>query len=339
MKRPPRLAHVKHVLRRGKWYSYFATGTKDSKGKPIFTRLPEWGAVGFFDSYASCMAGRTQRQNVRTYTVGDLARDYRLSSKFADRADATRKSYGLHLDKVAAIWGAFPVDSLQPVHVRRALESEGWGPATRNMVLAVVGVIYKWGRQNEKAAIDPTSDIERYQTGEHDPWPEDVLEAALQADDDTVRLAVHLLYFTGQRIGDVCAMRWGDIREGRITVKPAKTIRFRKTLDFPLAAELKAELDRTPRTDLVILAGITPATLRYKLQAFTRSLGVDTVPHGLRKNAVNALLEAGCMVAEVQAITGQTMEVVEHYAAQVNRRKLGGAAMLKFDLSRRNKGG
>lgn len=337
MMRPPRLAHVQHVWSKKarRWYSYFDTGTKNSKGKPVKVALPEYGGPGFFGSYASCMAGRSRRKNVRAYTVGDLARDYQRSSKFSDRTAATQKVYGLQIDKVVSLWGAFPVDDLQPADLRRALEGEGWGPATRNMVLAVVGVFYKWGRQNEKTATDPTSDIERYQTGEHDPWPEDVLEAALQADDDTVRLAVHLLYFTGQRIGDVCAMRWGDIREGRITVKPAKTIRFRKTLDFPLAAELKAELDRTPRKDLVILAGITPATLRYKLQAFTRSLGVETVPHGLRKNAVNALLEAGCMVAEVQAITGQTMEVVEHYAAQVNRRKLGGAAVLKWDQARR----
>jgi integrase len=37
---------------------------------------------------------------------------------------------------------------------------------------------------------------------------EHVLEAGLKAEDDTVRLAVHLLYFTGQRISDVCAMTW-----------------------------------------------------------------------------------------------------------------------------------
>jgi len=60
------------------------------------------------------------------------------------------------------------------------------------------------------------------------------------------------------------------------------------------------------------------------------------VPHGLRKNAVNALLEAGCTVAEVAAITGQTYGVVEHYAARVNRRHLGKAAIVKLETRRRN---
>lgn len=53
-----------------------------------------------------------------------------------------------------------------------------------------------------------------------------------------------------------------------------------------------------------------------------------------RKNAVIALLEAGCTIAEVAAITGQTHHVVEHYAAQVNRRRLGKSAILKFEAAR-----
>lgn len=62
----------------------------------------------------------------------------------------------------------------------------------------------------------------------------------------------------------------------------------------------------------------------------------DEARHGLRKNAVNALLEAGCTIAEVASITGQTFQVVEHYAAQMNRRKLSKAAIVKLDAHRKN---
>ena len=44
--------------------------------------------------------------------------------------------------------------------------------------------------------------------------------------------------------------------------------------------------------------------------------------HGLRKSAVVFLLEAGCSDAETAAITGQSRDVVEHYAKQVNQRRL-----------------
>lgn len=77
--------------------------------------------------------------------------------------------------------------------------------------------------------------------------------------------------------------------------------------------------------------------------AFEREICAGRLPAGVMlggrehwcKNDVNALLEAGCTIAEVSAITGQTHQVVEHYAAKVNRRKLGKSAIVKFEAARR----
>lgn len=55
------------------------------------------------------------------------------------------------------------------------------------------------------------------------------------------------------------------------------------------------------------------------------------VPHGLRKSAVCFLLEAGCTAAEVSAITGQTLEMVEHYAADFDRQRLAARAIAKWE--------
>jgi hypothetical protein len=55
----------------------------------------------------------------------------------------------------------------------------------------------------------------------------------------------------------------------------------------------------------------------------------ELVFHGLRKPAVVFLLEAGCTDAEVSAITGQSRQMVEHHARQVNQKKLAAAAVLK----------
>ena len=43
------------------------------------------------------------------------------------------------------------------------------------------------------------------------------------------------------------------------------------------------------------------------------------------------LLEAGCTTAEVQAITGQSVEMVEHYAKDVDKRKLAKSGMKKLE--------
>lgn len=90
----------------------------------------------------------------------------------------------------------------------------------------------------------------------------DLSEAAFERE----IIAGRLLYFTGQRIGDVCQMRWGDIRDGHIYVRQTKT---GKLVEPPLTAELQAELDRTPRRSLLILDGTTDRQLRDRLQAFT----------------------------------------------------------------------
>jgi hypothetical protein len=47
--------------------------------------------------------------------------------------------------------------------------------------------------------------------------------------------------------------------------------------------------------------------------------------HGLRKSAVVMLLEAGCTTAEVAAITGQSFEMVERYALQINPEETRGS--------------
>jgi hypothetical protein len=55
--------------------------------------------------------------------------------------------------------------------------------------------------------------------------------------------------------------------------------------------------------------------------------------HGLRKSAVVFLLEAGCSDAETVSITGQSRDMVEHYAKQVNQRRLAAAAILKWEAA------
>lgn len=333
MRKPPKLDHVKNVKRGQRLYAYFNTGRKTDHGTPIYKRLPDYSSASFFSVYAQLKAVREKRM-ATGYTVAHLVDEYRKSPDFTERAENTRKLYAVQLRKIVDAWGEFPIGDLEPADVRHVLDNEGWGAGTRNMVVAVLAVIYRWARRRGKTGAEPTKDIERAKGGQHDAWPEDVLNAALACDDPTIRLAVHLMAFTGLRIGDAMRLRWGDIRGDAIHITPQKTRRFKKHLVIPLLGELKAELDRTVKEGITVLHGIGERQLRIAMQQFTRALGAETVPHGLRKNAVNALLEAGCTIAEVAAITGQTFQVVEQYAAQVNRGKLGKAAILKWEKHR-----
>ncbi len=328
---PAPLEHVKYVKARGQWYAYFNTGQRKD-GKPIYAPLPKPHSVGFWDSYAAHKAVRTKR-SATAYSVAQLVGEYFEGADFAKLADASQRLYRIQLAKVTNVLGEFPVNDLHPADVRAAIEAERYPPATANAFLSSITALYAWARRHGKTELRPTADIEREKIGTHQPWPEAILQAALASDDSDVRLAVHLLYFTGQRIGDVCCMRWNHISDGAVEVRQEKT---GKRLHVPLHSQLAQELQRTPKRGLTILADefgkpFRTQRLRRLLQAFTKDQGEETVPHGLRKNAVNSLLMAGCTIAEVASITGQTFQMVEHYAKHIEQKGMSKAAMLKFE--------
>jgi integrase len=148
-----------------------------------------------------------------------------------------------------------------------------------------------------------------------------------------VRLLVHLLYFTGQRLSDVLAMAWTDIQGDHVRVRQRKT---GKVLTIRLHSALAAELKGRARDGVVICTDetgrpINGASARYRLQKFAGDHGHQIVPHGLRKNAVIALLEAGNSVAETAAISGQSYRMVEHYARQIDQKRLADGAILRWE--------
>jgi integrase len=337
---PPKLDHVKYVRSKGHTYAYFNTGRKVD-GKAVYVPLPKPGSAGFFDSYAACLAGRNRKPKV-LYTAAKLFDEYQDSREFAALAEGTRQAYGIYLRLASELLGKAFVDDVTRADIQYILDEENWGAGKQNLFVAVIGSAYRWGRARDKASGWPTREIRQLDTGEHKTWPDDVLDAALAAGDDTVRLAAHLLFYTGQRIGDVCMLRWSNVRGGAIRLTQQKTA---KALTIPMHGDLKAELDRNGKRGLTLLTNVnggpmTTSHLRAMLKRFCAGQGhPDLKPHGLRKNAVIALLTAGCSVAETAAITGQTYKLVEYYARQIDQESMAGAAIFKLEQNAKRKTG
>lgn len=343
VKRPKDLQHVKFVVSKGKLYAYFNTGKKNSKGKPIMARLPDMADPSFWQAYAGHMKGRATTGSA--YTIRRLVTDYEDSPDYARKSAATHRTYSKYLRRIVKEFGDFPIDDVQRADVRKFLKPMQDTPGAYNLSLSVLGTLYRFAREHDKVDADPTKDIKKLDIGTHEPWPDHVLEAALTSDNDRIRLIVHILFFTGLRISDALKLRWSNIKGDYIHVIPTKTVRFNKQLEIKIAQELADELARTPRQPnrihetIIRKADGTP--LGYDLalrdlKAFTADLGHETVPHGLRKNAVNSLLHAGCTIAEVSSITGQSFNIVEKYAKRMNRREMGAGAIVKLE-SRRKK--
>jgi len=302
-------------------------------GKPILRRLPARDDRAFGRSYAGMVAARHARANAAAaVTMRDLSRAYQLSPEFRNRKPRTQTTYLIYLRGIEEEMGDAPVSEIERRDVQALLDKLQDRPGAANMTLAVLRNLFKRALKRDWVDADPTRDVGFVEGGDatHEPWPEQLVAAALA--DPAVRLPVALLYYTAQRIGDVCQMRWTDIEEGYLSVTQEKTD---KPLEIRVHSALAKILAGQPRDAATIIhfrgKPIKTSTLRERLQRWADKQGLHVVAHGLRKNAVNALLEAGCSVGETAAISGQSLAMVEHYAKRRNNRKLGSAAIGRWE--------
>lgn len=330
------IKYVKRTKAKGRFYYYFDTGQTDDAGKKVWSRLPAPTDRSFHATYAAMLGHRSRRANLtQQLTLAKMIDLYQASDKFAKTATSTQRLYRLYQGVLSDQLGTAPAQLVERKDIVLLLDKMADRPGAANMVQRAGGAAYAWARRRGHVTNDPFADIAPMDTGEHEPWPDEALQAALASKDELVRLSVHLLYFTAQRIGDVAAMKWRDIQDGSIVVTQRKT---GKVLTIPIHADLAKELARHPRSLSTIIPGAPGEgknnRIRLAIQAVCSELGIDVVPHGLRKNAVIMLLESECSIAETAAISGQSLRMIEHYAKGRSQKKLGKAAMLKWEAKK-----
>jgi integrase len=324
---------------KGKTYYYFDAG-KGGAGERILTKLPDIKDPRFGDCYARAKAARTNRTNKQgILTLDGLIRQYERSPEFRGLSASTQKSYTLYLGRANSLIRTKKGDSppaklIERKDVLALRDALADTPGAANQSVRAVGALFAWAMDNEKAKSNPAEKVKKFPAQPHEPWPEELLEEAIA--DPQVGMPVALLYFTGQRINEVVKMSWRDIGDGFMRVYVQKTDRH---IEVALLPELWGMLQRQPKDSVAILTNAngkpwTTSGLRYKLQTWAKERGQKVVPHGLRKNAVISLLQAGCTTAEVSGITDQSIQMVEHYAKQVNKLGLGRAAVVKLDAHR-----
>lgn len=307
---------------------YFNTGKTRPTGAMIYARLPDPGTAQFAATYAAMVGARTKRETVSDMlTIKGLAELYYKSDAFKKKAASSRDHYTRHIGIIVDMFDPTPATEMDRVELQRWLDEI----ATSGTCAAIRGsgwALYAWAAKRGYVTHNPFKHLEVPAATPYEPWPADLLERAL-AEGSNVRLEVGLLYYTAQRVSDVLTMAWSHVDGETIHVRQQKT---GKELRIPIHPALRDILASAPRKAVTILG--RPATrqggqsLLAKLKRWADPTKVVT--HGLRKNAVIALLEAGCSIAETSSISGQSLAMVEHYAKQRNQTKLASAAILKW---------
>jgi integrase len=166
------------------------------------------------------------------------------------------------------------------------------------------------------------------------------LTAALAALPEPLRRAVVLARHTGQRRGDLCAMRWDAYDGTTLRVRQQKT---GAELVLPVPPALRVELDawRQNRATLTILddgqgAPWVAQRLTERLARALAKLGMAGLGiHGVRKHRAADLADHGASTHEIAAITGhRTLGMVALYTASADQQRLAQQAVARLSKKR-----
>jgi integrase len=125
-----------------------------------------------------------------------------------------------------------------------------------------------------------------------------LIERFLREARPSLRWAVRLALYTGQRRSDLVKMKWSQFDGEFIEVRQQKT---GELVSIPCHKALRVELEAMPRLADTILVGekgasLTGSSLSVMVRKALRDMGVDGYAiHGLRKNAAVALANAAAV--------------------------------------------
>ena len=273
-------------------------------------------------------------------TFSALILAYKESPDWGQLSLKSRSERTRNLNVIQGAWGDLAVSGLEARHVLELRDRHAATPAAANKIVRSLSSMLSWSILRGWRAHNPCTRVKKLKIGEgYSPWNWEEIDLFHNCARTDLWWAAALALYTGQRLGDVISMLWSDFQGGLIGVTQNKT---GKKLWIPMHGQLKAVLADIPRRSVNILTSSrsSPWTADGFKSSWADEMKRDVmrplrdnnrVFHGLRKSAVVFLLEAGCTDAEVSAITGQSRQMVEHYAKQVNQKKLAAAAVLKWE--------
>lgn len=322
--------HVKRVMKAGRPYLYLMRHRGTARAQKSIRLPDDPESPEFWSAYAAAMQLPAPR--VLPNAVSALVETWQSSPEWAAMASTTREDWTRYAGRIRAAWGPLEVRGIEPQHVLALRDAYRETPAAANNMLRCLSSMLAWSVPRAWRRDNPCREIPMLPSGEgYPPWSEAEIAHALATLRPDLARVVALALYTGQRQGDVLALRWDALRAGRIHMVQGKT---GKPLSLPVHSRLRPVIASAPRTAVTIATNASgrPWTPDGFKSSWNKHRPAGAPPfHGLRKSAVVMLLEAGCTDAETAAITGQSREMVEHYARRVSQSRLADVAMRKWD--------
>jgi len=320
-------------------------------------RLPDDPAS---PEFAAALRRLNERVRAPEQTTAYLIEAYMRSPEFARLSDSTRREYRRHLDAIRRTGGDFPADEMTSADVYEMRDQIAIKhPRTADMRVAVLSRLFGWGMKRGYRADNPAKGVDKAQVkaASYEPWSPDEIDTALNKAPPEIADAIWLALYTGQRLGDVLSMTWGDIEGTAVRVRQKKT---GEHLHVPIHPDLKSHLDNvkerqnSPRRDnsspsnvvevlrvsdnrkgrILLNSRGAPWTVDGFKTSFRREMDKIQIRrqfHGLRATAATILADLGCDPMSIAAVTGhRTAKMVQHYTRRHDQRKRAEGAIARM---------
>jgi len=268
--------------------------------------------------------------------VGSPAIAQQLTAFLADlaregAAAKTLASYRTDLEHFAGWFAestgeAFAPAAVTPTDLRdyraRLLTVANRAPATVNRRLAALRRFFRWAKAQKLVAELPTEGVRGVNTPKKAPKSlakrevDRLVRQAERAGGKRDLAVLELLRHTGIRVGELCALRLGDVaigeRKGSLTVRSGKGGKYRQVpLNADARRALAAYLAVRPASAeerLFLGAGarpLGPQGIADLVAKHARRAGLEEVtPHTLRHTFARRLLDEGASLVDVAALLG-----------------------------------
>ncbi|WIY24539.1 site-specific integrase [Parasedimentitalea psychrophila] len=317
-----------------------------SRGQSVMMK-EEFGTLEFWDHYNRLLKGREPISSKRNFEA--LALSYFESDAYKKLKPRTKSDYRKYIEHIRKIWGKKDPRKVETQHIyelHRA-NADHWRQA--NYLVQVMVILMNRARLIgflKKEHGNPAKGIPLFKQKSEgwEPWPDDVRQEYEAVASPRARLVYELCIGTGQRIGDVVAIRWDHIKDGAYDFTQGKTD---KPMWIPLTDRLKAYLGTVSKEGLTIITGKHGRPVQYrtvaeemrKIKSKMKHPDAATfVTHGLRKNATIELYQSGCDDEMVKAVTGHSgVEMLKKYGGAIRQRELATRAQEARNRMERNK--
>jgi integrase len=139
-------------------------------------------------------------------------------------APSTRRGYEVAARKLKKMLVEFSPHQVQGKTVAAIKRDLADTPNMANRCLSVLRVVFQYAVEEQIVPSNPCIGIERHEERKRDRYITDAEYVAIwEKAGDRLRVIIDLAYFTGQRIGDVLAIRRADLTDEGIRFRQGKT--------------------------------------------------------------------------------------------------------------------